>query len=217
MRTSISIIAMALLMAVSGNVLAQSGDSKFVDGTHYTSLPKQEPTITNDGTVEVAEIFAYSCPHCMNFEPALERWLPTRPDYITFVRIPAPWGDPISDNHARAFYTAELLGKLDEMHAAFFKEFHERGNRLATEDAMREMFARYGVDAETFDKTFNSFAVHNSLQRARDLMQRYGVMETPMIIVNGKYQSRGVQAGNYGNWFAIIEHLAEREHGSAEN
>ena len=24
-------------------------------------------------------------------------------------------------------------------------------------------------------------------------------------------QSRGVQAGNYGTWFAIIEHLAERE------
>jgi thiol:disulfide interchange protein DsbA len=212
MRLTFSIISLSLLVLSAGNVFAQSGDTTFVEGTHYTSLPRQEPTITNDGTVEVAEIFAYSCPHCMNFEPALERWLTEKPDYITFVRIPAPWGDPISDNHARAYYTAELLGKLDEMHSAFFSEFHERGNRLATEDSMRELFARFDVDAETFDNTFNSFAVHNSIQRAKDYMQRYGVMETPMVIVNGRYQSRGVQAGNYGTWFAIIEHLAAREH-----
>ena len=211
MRQIFLTMTLTWLVAAGGAVFAQGTDTTFVDGTHYTSLPKQEPTITNDGTIEVAEIFAYSCPHCMNFEPAIEHWLTTKPDYITFVRIPAPWGDPISDVHAKGFYTAEILGKLDEMHPAFFKEFHERGNRLATEDAMREMFARFDVDAETFDETFNSFAVHNSLQRARDLMRRYQVMETPIVIVNGKYQSRGVQAGNYGTWFSIIEHLAERE------
>lgn len=218
MRLTISIIYLSLLCTAGSAALAQDAPAtRFVEGTHYEVLTPRQQTQTNDGTVEVAEVFAYSCPHCMNFEPALEHWLATKPDNVTFVRIPAAWGDRVSDLHAQAFYTAEALGILEESHPAFFREFHERRNYLETEDKLRQFFSRFGVTAEQFDNNFSSFVVHTKLQRAKDLMRRYGITETPMIIVNGRYQSRGQQAGDYGTWFAIIDELAAREQEEAGN
>src|SRR3546814_16467845 len=49
---------------------------------------------------------------CFSLDPALESWRSKAPSYIEFVRIPAMWNDA-TRMHARVFYTAELLGKLD--------------------------------------------------------------------------------------------------------
>ena len=218
MRLTIAKLCLPLLCLAGGMSMAQDASApRFVEGTHYDVLTPRQQTLTDDGTVEVAEIFAYSCPHCMNFEPALAHWLTTKPDNVSFVRIPAAWGDRMSDIHAQAFYTAAELGILEDVHPAFFREFHERRNYLETEGKLREFFSRFGVSFEQFDNTFSSFVVHTKLQRAKDLMRRYGVTETPMIIVNGKYQSRGAQAGDYGTWFAIIDELAAREQAADEN
>ena len=212
MKLTVTSVCLSILLAASGAAWAQSAPpTQFVEGTHYDVLSTQQPTVTDDDNVEVAEVFAYSCPHCMNFEPALAHWLTTKADYITFTRLPAAYGDPVSDIHAKAYYTAEALGILEQTHEAFFKEFHERRNYLETEDKLREFYSRFDVDADTFTSTFNSFLVASKLNKAQDLMRRYGITETPMIIVNGKYQSRGQQAGNYGTWFAIIDHLAAKE------
>jgi thiol:disulfide interchange protein DsbA len=202
-----------LLMLLVGTVaLAQSTTpDRFVTGTHYDEFSQRQPTVTDDGNVEVAEVFAYSCPHCMNLEPAVSTWLKTKADYITFVRIPAAWGDRVSDIHAKAYYTAEVLGIEDDVHEAFFREFHERRNYLESEAKLQELFARFGVESEEFSGAFNSFEVHSKLQKSKDLLRRYSVSQTPLFIVNGKYQSRGEQAGNYGTWFEIVDELAARE------
>ena len=52
--------------------------------------------------------------------------------------------------HARAFYTAEALGKGAQMHAEFFREIHERGNMLDSEAKLQDFFGRFGVDATSF-------------------------------------------------------------------
>jgi thiol:disulfide interchange protein DsbA len=206
------LVAGLATLAMSGLAISQDAGTRFQKDVHYTELTPRQPRTVNDDTIEVAEIFAYSCIHCRNFEPALEHWLTTKADYITFTRIPAAWGDPVSDMHAKAFYTAQALGKLDEMHEVFFKEFHDRRNYMESEAKMQEIFARFDVDEAEFKSTFNSFLVANKINQAKDLMMRYRVAETPIIVVNGKYQSRGAQAGDYGTWFAIIDELAAREH-----
>ena len=83
---------------------------------------------------------------------------------------------------------------------------------MESEAKLQEIFARFDVDEAEFKSTFNSFLVANKINQAKDLMMRYRVAETPIIMVNGKYQSRGAQAGDYGTWFAIIDELAAREH-----
>ena len=153
----------------------------------------------------------FGCPACFGLEPHLQKWLAAKPDYVSLIRIPARW-NPVAELHARAYYTAELLGKSAEIEEPFFTEFHVNGNHLDTEAKIAALFARFGVDATTFSNMFHSFAVDAKLGRAKDLVERYGVRSTPTVVVNGKYLTTGSMAGSYDAWFAIIEQLVAAEH-----
>ena len=188
----------------------------FEAGKHYVVLSPAQPTSTSPGKIEVTEIFMFGCPGCFGFEPYIQAWLKKKPDYINFVRLPAQWDThPESPLHARAYYTAEALGKLGEFEEDFFNEVHKNGNLLDTEAKLVTFFAAHGVDEAAFKSTFNSFAVSTKLKRAEELVQRYRVQSTPTVIVNGKYQTVGRMAGSVEAWFAIIDELAAREHAAA--
>ena len=186
----------------------------FEAGKHYTALSPAQPTSTDAGKVEVTEIFMFGCPGCFSFEPHIQRRLGDKPDYVNFVRIPAPW-NPIATLHARAYYAAEALGKTEEVDGPFFNEIHVNRNMLDSEAKIAALFAKHGVDEATFKSTFNSFAVNTKLKRAEELIRRYRVQSTPTVVVNGKYLTTGSQAGSYDAWFAIINDLAAREHAAA--
>ena len=175
-------------------------------------LSPTQPTSSNPDQVEVAEVFWYGCPHCYELDPLLERWREQAPDYVNFVRVPAVW-NPTLQIHARAFYTAEALGKGAEMHAEFFREIHERRNGLDTEAKLQEFFGRFDVDAAAFKTAFDSFAVQAKLQRADELNRRYRIDSVPTIIVNGKYTTDGPMAGSYEELLVLVDELvaAERE------
>jgi thiol:disulfide interchange protein DsbA len=193
---------------------ATAPTATFEAGKHYQRLSPAQPTSSETGKVEVAEIFMFGCPGCFGFEPHVQKWLGTKPDYVSFVRIPAPW-NAVAVLHARAYYTAEALGKAEEIDGPFFNEFHVNGNYLDSESKIAAFFGQHGVDAKTFSNTFNSFAVDAKLKRAEDLIRRYRVPSTPGVVVNGKYVTSGQMAGSYETWFAIINELAAIEHAAA--
>lgn len=199
--------ALACLILLAG---AAHADPQFREGADYERLTAAQPTGSPAGRVEVIEVFQYGCGGCFRFEPYLEHWAETKPDYVDLVLIPAVW-NPLGELHARAFYTAEALGVLDKTHAPFFRAVHVEGNHLETVDALRKLFAAFGVQAQAFDAAFNSFAVNAKMQRAKELVTRYDIAETPSVVVNGKYLTRGPLAQSYDRWFAIIDELAARE------
>jgi thiol:disulfide interchange protein DsbA len=207
-----STAAAAAAAAVSNDTSGPSPTSaKFRLGTHYNRLSPTQPTSSSPDKVEVAEIFWYGCPHCFAFDPYLQKWLATKPDYVSFVRVPAVW-NPLLRLHARAFYTAEQLGKGAEMHDPLFNEIHKNGNPLDTEDQLRDFFGKFGVDATAFKNAFDSFAVHTKLERADELNRRYQIKSVPTIVVNGKYTTDAGMAGGYDELFALINELAAAEH-----
>ena len=183
---------------------------RFELGRHYLRLSPTQPTSSNPDKVEVAEIFWYGCPHCFNFDPALERWRAAQPDYVSFIRVPAVW-NPLLQLHARAFYTAEVLNKSVEMHSALFSEIHERRNMLDTPEKLQEFFGRFGVDAATFTSTFESFAVQMKLQRADELNRRYRIQSVPTLIVNGKYTTGGGETASYEEMLELVDELVAAE------
>ena len=197
--------------AVGGGAPALS--ARFQLGTHYERLSPAQPTSSSPTQVEVTEVFWYGCPHCYTFDPYLSRWQPNKADYVNFVRVPAVW-NPLVRHHARAFYTAEALGKGEEMHDAFFKEIHVNGNALDTPEKLQEFFEGFGVDAAAFKSAFDSFAVHAKLQRADELSRRYQIGSVPTIVVNGKYTTDGGMAGGYEALIDLIDELAATERGS---
>ena len=183
---------------------------RFEMGTHYTRLSPTQPTSSNPDQVEVTEVFWYGCPHCFAFDPLLEQWRAQQPGYVNFVRVPAVW-NPLLQLHARAFYTAEALGKGAEMHAEFFREIHERNNRLDSEAKLQELFARFGVGADAFKMQFDSFAVQEKLQRADELNRRYRIESVPTIVVNGKYTTDAPQVGSYEELLTLVDELVAAE------
>ena len=214
------LFAAAAVFGTSGAFAQQAAPKvatpPFEAGKHYAVLSPAQPTSTSPGKVEVTEIFMFGCPGCFGFEPYIQAWLENKADYINFVRLPAQWDShPESPMHARAYYTAEALGKLGTFEEDFFNEVHKNGNLLDTEEKLVTFFAARGVDPAAFKSTFNSFAVNAKLKRAAELVQRYRVQSTPTVIVNGKYQTVGRMAGSVEAWFAIIDDLAAREHAAA--
>jgi thiol:disulfide interchange protein DsbA len=196
---------------VSDEAAAAPGTGRFRIGVDYQRLSPTQPTSSPPDQVEVAEVFWYGCPHCFHFDPMVEAWRAKKPDYVNFIRIPALW-NPLLQLHARAFYTAEALGKGAEMHSEFFKEIHERGNGLDTEQKLQEFFGRFGVDATAFKTAFDSFAVHAKLQRADELNRRYRIGGVPTLIINGKYTTEGGQTASYEELLELVNVLAASEH-----
>ena len=184
--------------------------ARFQLNTHYRRLAPTQPTSSSPEAVEVAEVFWYGCPHCAAFDPYLAAWEERKADYVSFVRIPAVW-NPLVQLHARAFYTAEALGRSEQMHEAFFREIHVNRNALDDEAKLQEFFAGFGVDAAAFKTAFDSFAVHTKLQRADELSRRYEISSVPTIVINGKYVTDGEMAGGYEPLIELIDELAATE------
>jgi thiol:disulfide interchange protein DsbA len=115
--------------------------------------------------------------------------------------------------HARVFYTAELLGKLDTLHSLIFREIHVNGDPLNTVDLIAAFFEKQGVKREEFKDAFSSFAVESKLQRADFLNRRYRVQSVPVVVVNGKYTTDVGQAGGEPQLLTLINELSASEHG----
>ena len=188
--------------------------SQWREGTHYDRLLPAQPTSALPGQIEVTEVFWYGCPHCYVLDPYLENWRKSnKPSYVSFVRVPVMWG-PVHHTHARLFYTAEMLGKLDELHPLIFQEIHKNHDPLTDLDRIEEFFTSHGVGQADFQKAFSSFAVESSLKRAETLCLRYKVDSVPLIVVNGKYVTDVGKAGGPQQLIALIDELAGREHGT---
>lgn len=205
MKRTLTIASTAALALCAAFAAAQS--DKLV------TLATKQPTSSPADKVEVAEVFMYRCGGCYGLEPHIEAWLEDKPDYVNFVRIPAPW-DEVATIHARAFYTAELLGKIDEMHSDFFTEFHEERNLLDTEAKLVEFFERYGVSEKDFMDVFGSFAVETKVRRAAELIKLYQIGSTPGLIVNGQYKPNLDTIADYPELLEVVSEKAAAEHGA---
>ena len=184
--------------------------SPFQLGTHYDSLPTAQGTSSSPDLIEVAEVFWYGCATCYAFEPYLEDWYKALPNDVAFVRIPAVW-NPLLELHARAFYTADVLGKGEEMHSPIFREIHVNGNPLNSEQALQVFFENFDVSEEAFVDAFNSFAVHTRMQRADELNRRYRVSGVPTLVVNGKFTTGVEMIRSYPELVEVVDELVEKE------
>jgi len=203
-------------------VLAQAEASqaarnwKFTEGKQYVRLVPTQPTIGGADKIEVVEVFWYGCPHCYDLEKFITPWKDKLPANVRFVRMAAVW-NPLVKLHAQLFYTEQVLvknGKIAEpenFRTAVFAEYHRRGNRMASVEAIQAVFAKHGVSADDFTSTWNSFEVAQKLRVAQDLGRRYGITGVPTIIVNGKYRTGAGETGGYPELLDVVDELIERE------
>ena len=200
------IIAICSLALLPGLAIAAP---TYKEKIHYERVLPAQPTTTGD-KVEVVEMFWYGCPHCNSLEPYVNRWVKKKPAQAEFVRMPAIFR-PEWELHARAYYTAEILGVLEKTHAAMFEAIHQQKRRLGTDAEIQKLFAEHGVSTEDFNRVFRSFAVEAKIRRAKDMSERYGIRGVPALIVNGKYRTGAQLAGGNANIFRVVDFLVAQE------
>ena len=198
-------------------VLAQADTSEkkwssanFRAGTHFNVLTPAQPTSSSPEKIEMAEAFMYSCPHCYNFEPYVQRWLENKPADVAFIRIPVSF-NPMAKLHAKAYFTAELLGVLDKTHMPMFREIHVNKNFLNSKESLAVFFAAHGVPEEEFNSAFDSFDVNTKLRRSEQLAKRYRISSVPRVIVNGKYTSGAEMTGGYDSLLELVNEMVASE------
>ena len=206
----------AIVLAQADDTAATARIWKYKEGEHYTRLIPTQGTVGGADKIEVAEVFMYSCPHCYTLEPYVNQWAENKDPNVRLVRIPAIFNQ-LALMHAQLYYTEFYLAQTGILkdQVAFremvFEEFHRRGNRLTSEDAIRRLFTRAGVSEEDFNRTWGSFEVNQSLRVAQDLARRYGIASVPKIVVNGKYTTDVGTAGGYSELLELIDELTARE------
>lgn len=171
--------------------IAESKTKPAVAGTDYDEIANGQPFQPLDGKVEVVEVFAYSCPHCADFEPLLEAWTKQLPANVRVTPLPLAGG--AASDLGRTYFAAVKTGQLAAIHTRMFYGIHgdkslpagASGNDIAT------WLGGQGFDAKTFRATMASPEVQQQMQQAHDFEVRSGVDATPTLIVNGKYRIKG--------------------------
>jgi thiol:disulfide interchange protein DsbA len=217
-RKFLSVILLCLPLwacAEEAGSAAVAATVEFDEGIDYAAVVPPLPGAT-DGKVKVVELFWYGCPHCFQFDPHLREWLKSKPANVEFERIPAIFNNPTWELHARAYYTADVMGVLDKVHDSLFDAIHVKRQRLNSKEALREFFVSRGIDGNEFDATFDSFAVSGLVRNAAALTKQYGIDGVPTLAVQGKYRIGGKMAGSYPNMMRIVDFLVAKESGSSK-
>ncbi|WP_020652540.1 thiol:disulfide interchange protein DsbA/DsbL [Massilia niastensis] len=176
--------ALVAASLIAGVANASPADPK--NGAEYTTLSAPQPVQATGKKVEVIEFFAYHCPACNAFEPALNQWVKKQGDNIVMRRIHLPFQGP-ADPEAHLFLTLEAMGKLEEFHHKVFRAVHVERKKLSTDDAIIAWATSNGLDKAKFMEAWNSFGVTTKLRRLQQVSAAYKVSSTPTIVIDGKY------------------------------
>jgi thiol:disulfide interchange protein DsbA len=155
------------------------------NGSQYLTLATPQPTEAGK-KVEVIEFFAYYCPHCHAFEPALAAWVKKQGDNIVFKRVHVSAGARVLPQQ-QLFFTLEAMGLLEQYHQKVFDAMHVQQLRLGSDEQVMEWVAKNGIDRAKFADTYRSFGIQAKLRRAGAMMEAYNVDHWPMLVIDGRY------------------------------
>ena len=198
-----------VVFSLSCSAAEEPASPQYVAGVHYDLITPKTWT-ADPSKIEVAEFFWYGCGHCYSFEPMIKQWKKGMADDMSFRAVPAVWRDVMA-LHAKAFYTAELLGVGEKVHMAIFQAMNLQRKPLGSQSDIAGIFTANGVDLETFNKTFTSFGIDSQVRKAQAQGVAAGLTGTPALMVAGKYYVSGRKAGGQADMLKVVDFLVEKE------
>ena len=211
MRSLILLFALALSGALAP-VQAQQVLPGLTEGVHYRAIPGGTPyAALPAGTVEVAEVFHYTCPHCASFAPLLETWKARLPAHARLVLVPGVFAD--DDAYARLFFAAQTAKSQAVLHPRLFAAIHDAGTLPRNASVAQLQAFANGVPGANAKEIAAALADDKALQRklrhAHDFAVRSDIPGTPSLVVAGRYLILG---NNYqallDNARAVVDALA---------
>jgi thiol:disulfide interchange protein DsbA len=185
--------AALLGLAAAGSVFAAEPK----DGVEYLTLPTAQP-LDAGRKVEVIEFFAYYCPHCYAFEPALQAWVKQQGDNIVFKRVHVSRDANVAPQQ-RLFFTLEAMGLAGQYHDKVFAAMHVDRLRLNSDEQVFDWITKNGIDRARFIDTYRSFGIQQRLRRADAMMDSYRIDRWPMVVVGGRWLTSPSHANEHAD------------------
>jgi protein dithiol oxidoreductase (disulfide-forming) len=202
--------SLQLLAAAASSSLATAAQAQVrapIEGTHYVKL--NQPLSVPPGKIEVIEFFWYGCPHCNDFEPALDAWSKKLPDDVAFRRVPVAFREAYVP-HQRIFYALDAMGLIPTLHRKVFYAIHGERQRLDKPADIAAFMQKNGVDSAKFLEQYNSFTVQTKVRQASKLAAEYKIDGVPAIGIQGRYYTSGTLAGSPAGSLAVADYLIDR-------
>ena len=197
-------VLLVLVLSFS-TILAVALPAAYMDDVHY-KINTQRLAVSNNKSIEVLELFMYTCPHCYHLEPEVDDWKSSMDDNVSFAQVPAVFSLR-QVPFARAFYAAESLGYKEKLHPLFFEAIHEDGLQLSTEKQILDYVASQGIERQTFEKMMKSFAVKTKVKKATAVTKKSGITGVPAFVINGQYHTSVPMAGGVEQLFSVVDFL----------
>ncbi|WP_331344950.1 thiol:disulfide interchange protein DsbA/DsbL [Cellvibrio sp. UBA7661] len=202
------ILAALMGLVFSLSACAQEASSEYLEGKHFVLL--EQPVRTADPSkIEVAEVFAYSCPHCFDFEPMLQAWEKQQSNDVYLAQTHAMW-NPQMEPLVRGYYTSVALKVKDKTHMDVFKALHLEHKQIVSAEQWADFFSAYGVDKAKALSTYNSFGVTSQIKQAEARARSYKVTGTPEMVVDGKYRVSSRLAGGHAEMLKVVDFLVAK-------
>ena len=202
-------IAWLLLLILPLTACAQAPAGPPQAGVDYEVLEQGQRWQAPNGKIEVAEVFAYSCPHCAEFQTLVDTWKTTMPADVSFSYVPAAFD--AEDAYGKAYFAAESAKAVAKIHQPLYDAIHKDGvlpRSNATADEIGTWFAQRGMNRARMVGLMQSKAVAAQMVRARAFAVANRVESTPTLVVNGKYV---VRARTYKDRMRVMDALIALE------
>ena len=203
MQDRLTIWAGAILLMLMPGIGAAEG---FIAGKDFNELAEPQPTPDGD-KIQVIEFFSFGCGHCANLEPHLVDWAASpAASGVVLERVPVAWNQGM-EGLARVHYAAKMAGASEGAHAAVFKLMHEDKPANLNLEMIADVLADHGVDKAQFIQHFQSAAVTEKVNAAKDMTRRYKITGVPTLVVDGRYTVQIPAGGDFDRMFAVTDHL----------
>ena len=187
---SLTLVAGSVALGMAAPAQAQ-GDP--TEGREYTRLQTPVP-VAVAGKIEVVEFFGYWCPHCNNFEPALDAWARKLPADVNFRRIPVAFS-AAHDTLQKLYFALEGLALVDSMHRKVFAAIHVQHARFDKDADVAGFASSNGLDPTKLLDAVRSFGVAAKCRQAKQLAEAFRIEGVPTLGVQGRYLTSLSQAG----------------------
>lgn len=138
---------------------------------------------------EVIEFFSFNCPSCFRFETEYhgsQVIANTLPKGVKLKRYHLTDFGPLAMDLAQAWAVANVLDIQDKALEAFYIAV-QKDHKIKTADDIKVVFETLGVDAQTYDKTKDSFLVKAFMAQQVDAINEMQPSSIPTVVVNRKF------------------------------
>src|SRR5699024_4717681 len=170
LKRTLALLGALLLTTACSAQGAGQAEPPYTNGDQYVTISSPQ-RYSDQGKVEVVEVFSYGCIHCAHFAPDMEKLRKSLPEGVAVHLIPADFNQQW-EPYARAFYAAQQLGVVESTHLAAFRAKFDKKYPMNSLQDYADFYARHGVDRDAFLKAAHSARTDRELAANNRLIQK---------------------------------------------